>query len=103
MNIINIIKDEEGNSCSVNIFQLLYAGRDTPISDLVFAKCYSEFYDEQKVKSRLQKVYRIFNGKVTSKDGDYLANGIVRKSPALITQRDKLWGATDTPFSTDIP
>ena len=95
MNIINIIKDEEGNSCSVNIFQLLYAGRDTPISDLVFAKCYSEFYDEQKLKSRYKKVYRIFNGKVTSKDGDYLANELCVKA-LLITQRDKLWGATDT-------
>ncbi|MCB8673970.1 hypothetical protein, partial [Escherichia coli] len=59
---------------STNFFQLLYADRGTPLSDLIFAKCYSEFYDDDKLKKRYGELRRIFSGEVRGGDADYLAD-----------------------------
>lgn len=75
---------------STNFFQLLYADRGTPLSDLIFAKCYSEFYDDDKLKKRYGELRRIFSGEVRGGDADYLADEL-RTAAIVVTPLDGLW------------
>ncbi|MFR5880343.1 MAG: hypothetical protein ACLUEQ_05820 [Cloacibacillus evryensis] len=68
---------------STNFFQLLYADRGTPLSDLIFAKCYSEFYNDDKLKKRYGELRRIFSGEVRG-DADYLADEL-RTAAIVVT------------------
>lgn len=77
---------------TTNVFFSLFAGRSTPIGDLIFSKCYSEFYSGDKLQRRYDKVVRIFQGSPSSADIDYLADDLKVKA-LLITPLDGLWKA----------
>ncbi|MCQ2378712.1 MAG: hypothetical protein MJ016_05820 [Victivallaceae bacterium] len=77
---------------STNVFFSLYAQRDTPIADLIFSKCYSEFFPQEKLEARHQKVVAIFAGDPSSGDADYLADDLCVRA-LLVTPNDGLWKA----------
>lgn len=73
-----------------NIFFSLYARRNTPIADLIFAKCYSEFYKQEKLENRFNRVSKFFNGATSKSEIDYLADELKVKA-ILITPYDAAW------------
>lgn len=78
------------SSESTNVFFSLYAERDTPIADLIFAKCYSEFFPQKKLEERYEKVVAIFAGAPSKSDADYLADDLKTRA-LLVTPFDGLW------------
>lgn len=75
---------------STNVFFSLYAKRDTPIADLIFSKCYSEFFPQKKVEERYEKVVAVFAGNPSKSDADYLADDL-KTCALLVTPLDGLW------------
>lgn len=77
---------------TTNLFLSLYAERNSPVGDFVFAKCYSEFYDGAKLERRFNRVKGIFAGNPCSADADYLADDLKVKA-ILVTAADGLYRA----------
>ena len=77
---------------TTNLFLSLYAERNSPIGDLVFAKCYSEFYDGGELERRFDRVKGIFAGNPTAEDADYLADDLKVRA-ILVTTADGLYGS----------
>lgn len=75
---------------TTNLFLSLFAERNAPIGDLVFAQCYSEFYDKDKLRSRFNRVTGIFRGGPSAGDADYLADDLKVKA-ILVTAEDGLF------------
>ncbi len=75
---------------TTNLFLSLYAERSSPVGDLVFAKCYSEFYDGGKLERRFSRVKGIFAGNPSAEDADYLADDL-RVKAILVTSADGLY------------
>ena len=78
---------------STNVFFSLYAQRNTPIADMIFAKCYSEFYPQNKLEKLHKRVVSIFNGNPSKEDTEYLADDL-RTRAILVTPLDGLWQET---------
>ncbi len=76
---------------STNLFYSMYSSRFTPIGDIVFAKCYSEYYSDEKLNERYKHVCDIFAGiNYREEDFAYLANELHVKA-LLVTPNDGLW------------
>ena len=75
---------------TTNLFLSLYAERNSPVGDLVFAKCYSEFYDGEKLERRFDRVKGIFAGNPGAADADYLADDLKVRA-ILVTAADGLY------------
>lgn len=75
---------------TTNLFLSLYAERNSPIGDLVFAKCYSEFYDGADLERRFNRVKGIFAGNPRAEDADYLADDLKVRA-ILVTTEDGLY------------
>jgi|GEM_PF-1831145 len=75
---------------STNIFFSLYSKRATAIGDKIFAKCYSEFYPEEKLQQRYDRVCRIFDGDPAEREIAYLAEELKIKA-VLVTPYDGIW------------
>ncbi len=95
------------DSYSTNVFFSLYARRYTPVADLIYAQCYSEFFSRKKLQKLHGRVCRIFEGNPTPDDADYLA-GELKVRAILVTPLDGLWNAPGAlekryPFKTETP
>lgn len=77
---------------AANIFFSLYSERATAIGDLIFSKCYSEYYPQEKLQQRHDRVCRIFDGDPAEPDIAYLA-GELKVKAVLVTPYDGLWQA----------
>ncbi len=75
---------------TTNIFFSFFADRPTPIGDMIFSKCYSEFYPEEKLRNTFLHVKYIFNNAADLEDINYLADDLKVKA-IVVTQWDKLW------------
>lgn len=75
---------------STNIFFALYSRRATAIGDRIFAKCYSEFYPDEKLQQRYDRVCRIFAGDPAEPEIAYLADELKIKA-VLTTPYDGIW------------
>lgn len=75
---------------TTNLFLSLYAERNSPVGDFVFAKCYSEFYDGGKLERRFNRVKGIFAGNPRTEDAAYLADDLKVKA-ILVTAADGLY------------
>ncbi|MDO4988854.1 MAG: hypothetical protein Q4E17_07535, partial [Synergistes sp.] len=88
------------NGVYTNIFFSFYADRYTPLADLIFSKCYSEYYSEKKLEERYANAVKFFAGDPSAEDVAYAAD--VQKVKAfLITPYDGLWeriGALETRY-----
>ncbi len=80
----------EIKALSTNIFFSLYSRRATAIADRIFAKCYSEFYPEEKLQQRYDRVCRIFDGDPSEREIAYLAEELKIKA-VLVTPYDGIW------------
>ena len=75
---------------STNIFFSLYSRRATAVADMIFAKCYSEFYPQKKLQQRYERVCKIFNGDPDELEIAYLAKALKIKA-VLTTPYDGIW------------
>ena len=75
---------------STNIFFSLYSRRATAVADMIFAKCYSEFYPQEKLKRRYDRVCRIFDGDPAEQEIAYLVEDLKIKA-VLTTPYDGIW------------
>ena len=75
---------------STNIFFSLYSKRATAVADMVFAKCYSEFYPQEKLQRRYDRVCKIFAGDPPEQEIAYLAKDLKIKA-VLTTPYDGIW------------
>ena len=75
---------------STNVFFSLYSRRATAVADMIFAKCYSEYYPQQKLQQRYDRVCRIFDGDPAEPDVGYLA-GDLKVKAILVTPYDGMW------------
>ena len=57
---------------------------------MIFAKCYSEFYPQEKLQQRYDRVCRIFDGDPAESDVDYMADELKIKA-VLVTPYDGIW------------
>ncbi|MBR4665077.1 MAG: hypothetical protein IKO93_14505, partial [Lentisphaeria bacterium] len=80
----------EMKELSTNIFFSLYSQRATAVADMIFAKCYSEYYPQQKLQQRYDRVCRIFDGDPAEPDVGYLA-GDLKVKAILVTPYDGMW------------
>lgn len=78
------------SSESTNVFFSLFAERDTPIADLIFSKCYSEFFPQKKLEALHQRCVAIFAGAPSQADADYLADTLKVRA-LIVTPLDGLW------------
>lgn len=75
---------------STNIFFSLYSKRATAVADMVFAKCYSEFYPQKKLQQRYDRVSKIFDGDPPEQEIAYLVRDLKIKA-VLTTPYDGIW------------
>ena len=75
---------------STNIFFSLYSKRATAIGDMIFSKCYSEFYPQDKLQQRYDRVCGIFDGDPPEQEIAYLAEDLKIKA-VLATPYDGIW------------
>ena len=75
---------------STNIFFSLYSKRATAIGDMIFSKCYSEFYPQEKLQKRYDRVCKIFDGDPAEQEIAYLADELKIKA-VLVTPYDGIW------------
>jgi len=75
---------------STNIFFSLYSQRATAVADMIFAKCYSEFFPEKKLRRQYDRVCRIFDGDPPEQEIAYLADDLKIKA-VLTTPYDGIW------------
>ena len=75
---------------STNIFFSLYSQRATAVGDMIFSKCYSEYYPQQKLQQRYDRVCRIFSGDPPAREIAYLAEELKIKA-VLVTPCDGIW------------
>ena len=75
---------------STNVFFSLYSRRATAVADMVFAKCYSEFYPQQKLQQRYDRVCKVFNGDPDEQEIAWLAKALKIKA-ILTTPYDGIW------------
>lgn len=75
---------------STNIFFSLYSKRATAIGDLIFSKCYSEFYPQEKLQRRYDRVCGIFDGDPSEQEIAYLAEDLKIRA-VLVTPYDGIW------------
>ena len=75
---------------STNIFFSLYSKRATAIGDLIFSKCYSEHYPQDKLQRRYDRVCGIFDGDPPAQEIAYLAEDLKIKA-VLVTPYDGIW------------
>ncbi len=83
-----------------NIFFSFYAERYTALADLIFSKCYSEYYSEKKLNERHAKAVKFFAGNPSADDVAYAADTQKIKA-ILVTPFDGLWkncGALETRY-----
>jgi hypothetical protein len=80
----------EMKELSTNIFFSLYSQRATAVGDMIFSKCYSEYYPQQKLQQRYDRVCRIFNGDPAESDVGYMADELKIKA-VLVTPYDGMW------------
>ena len=80
----------EAAEYSTNIFFSLYSERATAVADMIFAKCYSEFYPQKKLQRRYDRVCRIFDGDPAEREIAYLARELKIKA-VLTTPYDGIW------------
>ena len=80
----------EMEELSTNIFFSLYSKRATAVGDMIFSKCYSEFYPQKKLQQRYDRVCRIFSGDPCEREIAYLAEELKIKA-VLVTPYDGLW------------
>lgn len=73
-----------------NIFFALYARRRSPIGDCIFAKCYSEYYDGEKLNARYERAVRVFAGNADRPEIDWFADELQIRA-ILVTPLDGLW------------
>ena len=75
---------------STNVFFSLYSKRATAIGDMIFSKCYSEFYPQEKLRRRYDRVCGIFDGDPPESEIAYLA-GELKIRAVLVTPYDGMW------------
>lgn len=75
---------------STNIFFALYSKRASAIGDKIFAKCYSEYYPQEKIQQRYDRVCRIFDGDPGEADIAYMAEELKIRA-VLTTPYDGIW------------
>ena len=80
----------EMKELSTNIFFSLYSQRATAVGDMIFSKCYSEYYPQQKLQQRYDRVCRIFNGDPAESDVGYMADELKIKA-VLVSPYDGMW------------
>ena len=73
-----------------NPFFSLYAQRYTPLADKIFAKCYSEYFDQKKIDIMFERITEFFAGDPLQEDVDYVADQLKVKA-ILVTPADGLW------------
>ncbi|MCQ2380086.1 MAG: hypothetical protein MJ025_04095 [Victivallaceae bacterium] len=78
------------SSQSTNVFFSVYAHRDTPIADLIFSKCYSEFSPQDRLEKIHGRVVAVFSGNPSRADADYLADELKTRA-LVVTPLDGLW------------
>ena len=76
--------------CSTNVFFSLYSKRATAVGDLIFSKCYSEYYPQEKLQRRYDRVCTIFDGDPTEQEIAYLAEDL-KIGAVLVTPYDGMW------------
>ena len=75
---------------STNVFFSLYSKRATAIGDMIFSKSYSEFYPQEKLQQRYDRVCAIFDGDPPEQEIAYLA-GDLKIRAVLVTPYDGIW------------
>ena len=75
---------------STNFFFSLYSRRATAIGDMIFSKCYSEYYSQEKLQKRYDRVCAIFDGDPSESEIAYLAEDLKIKA-VLTTPYDGIW------------
>ncbi len=80
----------EMKELSTNIFFSLYSQRATAVGDMIFSKCYSEYYPQQKLQQRYDRVCRIFDGNPSESDIGYMVEDLKVKA-ILVTPYDGMW------------
>ncbi len=79
-----------GGTQSTNVFFSLYARRYTPVADLIFSKCYSEFFPQDRLEELYGRAIAVFAGNPSAADADYLADDLKVRA-VLVTPLDGLW------------
>ena len=75
---------------STNIFFSLYSKRATAVADMIFAKCYSEFYPQEVLRRRYDRICRIFDGDPSEQEVAFLLRNLKIKA-VLTTPYDGIW------------
>lgn len=73
-----------------NPFFALYAGRYSPIGEQLLAKIYSEFYSQEDLDARCERVRAFFGGGPSRGEVDYVRDELKVKA-ILVTLQDGLW------------